>query len=312
MKRIIPIALLCGLLLAGCGKTDDSSSGTSSAPAEKVTSGETATETAPAEIVPADWDIPEDILQPDREPFEVEMNGETVTIVPETPAYYMVSSSDALKKKFVTYFDANDNPIKNNLLGSSSESIVYKCDENGKILSTLRFEYDDGEYSFEGEETHNYRSDGTLETIVVTKDGEVTNTSHYDEHENWLYNDEDTLGISTRMEYEYAEDGKSYKEKYYSSKDGSKPTMVYEYTLNDKGDPITKTADIGTVTEFTYDADGKCLKSEEKYVKDDGSENIFSSTVYSYDQQGRKLKEETTSTLLEEENKSVIEYHYYK
>ena len=134
MKRIIPITLLCGLLLAGCGKTDDSSSGTSSAPAEKVTSGETAAETAPAEIVPADWDIPEDILQPDREPFEVEMNGETVTIVPETPAYYMVSSSDALKKKFVTYFDANDNPIKNNLLGSSSESLVYKCDENGKII----------------------------------------------------------------------------------------------------------------------------------------------------------------------------------
>ncbi|MBR6394920.1 MAG: hypothetical protein IKS13_08905 [Ruminococcus sp.] len=56
MKKYILFPLLCGLLLTGCGMIHESSD-TAASPAEKVTSAETVTETSPAEIVPADWDI---------------------------------------------------------------------------------------------------------------------------------------------------------------------------------------------------------------------------------------------------------------
>ena len=56
MKKYILFPLFCGLLLTGCGMIHESSD-TAASPAEKVTSAETVTETSPAEIVPADWDI---------------------------------------------------------------------------------------------------------------------------------------------------------------------------------------------------------------------------------------------------------------
>lgn len=309
MKKYILFPLICGFLLTGCGMIHESSD-TAASPAEEVTSAETVTETSPAEIVPSDWDIPDDILQPDREPFEVEMNGETVTVIPETPAYYMVTSSDSLKRVYVGYFDKKGSSIKTNIYTGGPETTVYKYDENGKPVSSLVFKFDDGKYNFKEEYSISYRPDGTLESSELKKADGTSSISYFDEHENFLY---ETNRPNYINEYEYAPDGRSYK-KYNYKKGGDEPIFLNEYTLNDNGDPLTETHVISdfykTVTEYTYDDDGKCLKEVGKTINKD-SESIDYVSVYTYDQQGRNLKEEITEYSDDEEKISIVDYYYY-